>query len=365
MKKRKLLLSLLFAAATALGAAGTAFADSSVTASLSADKTSVTPGEVVTVTVTVAGSLDGIASGQFGINYDDNAFEYKGGSVGAAGSGAVIHATDPKVILVGYPTDASLRAGTLATFTFAAKSDAAASFTLEALPITMADSSNTQVPAADLVPASGSKVDVEVHTHSYAEAWSFDASGHWHECACGAKSGEAAHSMGDWVVIKDAEIGVDGSKQRTCSVCDYVEDAVVPALHEHEFSEAWSCDKSGHWHACAVEGCQEKGSYAEHDFGEWTEAEGDLLPAGAASAKVRTCSVCGLAEYDDVVSAEPEGSDGSDDPDDPDDGKAEASKADGTAKTGDAAPIAAAACGAIALVAVAGMVIARRKRDAA
>lgn len=36
-----------------------------------------------------------------------------------------------------------------------------------------------------------------VHGHGYGNEWKSDAASHWHECSCGDKSGEAAHSFGD------------------------------------------------------------------------------------------------------------------------------------------------------------------------
>ena len=37
-----------------------------------------------------------------------------------------------------------------------------------------------------------------VHSPSYEQGWTSDASGRWHECACGDKSGCADHSFGKW-----------------------------------------------------------------------------------------------------------------------------------------------------------------------
>ncbi|MFQ9800585.1 MAG: hypothetical protein ACLR23_18560 [Clostridia bacterium] len=34
--------------------------------------------------------------------------------------------------------------------------------------------------------------------HAYGREWKFDDTNHWHECACGAKAGEAAHNF-TWV----------------------------------------------------------------------------------------------------------------------------------------------------------------------
>ena len=38
------------------------------------------------------------------------------------------------------------------------------------------------------------------------------------------------HKLGDWKVIKEAEAGVEGSRERTCVNCDYTETEIIPAL---------------------------------------------------------------------------------------------------------------------------------------
>lgn len=32
--------------------------------------------------------------------------------------------------------------------------------------------------------------------------------------------------------------------------------------HEHGFSDEWTHDETGHWHACTGENCEEKGEFA-------------------------------------------------------------------------------------------------------
>ncbi len=65
--------------------------------------------------------------------------------------------------------------------------------------------------------------------HTFPETWKNDANNHWHECECGEKSGEAAHTF-LWVVDKEATEKEAGSKHEECSVCGYRKDAVgIPA----------------------------------------------------------------------------------------------------------------------------------------
>ena len=75
----------------------------------------------------------------------------------------------------------------------------------------------TEAPEATAKP--GSKDD---HTHEFAEAWSWDADKHWHECACGEKAQEAPHSM-EWTVVTEATKKAEGTEKGVCSVCGYTE----------------------------------------------------------------------------------------------------------------------------------------------
>ncbi|MCL2675702.1 MAG: DUF4815 domain-containing protein [Firmicutes bacterium] len=68
----------------------------------------------------------------------------------------------------------------------------------------------------------------ENHTHSYGTAWKSDATGHWHECSCGDKSGFAEHTAGGWIVDVAATDTEEGSRHRECTVCGYVTTEVIP-----------------------------------------------------------------------------------------------------------------------------------------
>ena len=65
--------------------------------------------------------------------------------------------------------------------------------------------------------------------HAYGREWKFDDTNHWHECACGAKAGEAAHNF-TWVTDREATETEAGSKHEECEDCGYREAAVeIPA----------------------------------------------------------------------------------------------------------------------------------------
>ena len=67
------------------------------------------------------------------------------------------------------------------------------------------------------------------HIHDYGTEWKFNADNHWHECNCGDKKDEAAHSF-KWVVDKEATATKKGSKHEECKICGYKRSAVeIPA----------------------------------------------------------------------------------------------------------------------------------------
>lgn len=57
----------------------------------------------------------------------------------------------------------------------------------------------------------------EEAAHNYATEYSHNATKHWHECECGAKNGEAEHGFGTWTVKTPAGCGLDMVKERACS----------------------------------------------------------------------------------------------------------------------------------------------------
>ncbi|MFR3992272.1 MAG: hypothetical protein ACLTY5_07000 [Angelakisella sp.] len=65
--------------------------------------------------------------------------------------------------------------------------------------------------------------------HEYTNDWLANGNTHWHECKlCRAHAGEVAHTFGDWITDTPATDTTDGSKHRTCSVCQYQENATIP-----------------------------------------------------------------------------------------------------------------------------------------
>ncbi len=132
------------------------------------------------------------------------------------------------------------------------------------------------------------------HTHVFSTVWAYNSSNHWHECSCGATDNVAAHSFGDWVVIKEPSTESYGEKALICKECGYRYEAIIPKVNHVHSSEnsVWLIDETTHWHVCAE--CGVKLDETSHLYGEWTTVI--VSTETATGEKRRTCSVCGHTE---------------------------------------------------------------------
>lgn len=90
------------------------------------------------------------------------------------------------------------------------------------------------------------EIIIEAAGHSYSTEWKFDADSHWHECTCGERSEEGAHTFGDWTVTKEATDTADGSRERKCTVCGYVQSEKISATGgATDDTESGGTDSSG------------------------------------------------------------------------------------------------------------------------
>ena len=83
------------------------------------------------------------------------------------------------------------------------------------------DKGKVELAAADVV------IPKEEHTYAPAQ----DDKEHWNGCECGSRIDVEAHAYGEWTILKEAELDVPGSKERTCAKCGYVETVVIPAIN--------------------------------------------------------------------------------------------------------------------------------------
>ena len=141
------------------------------------------------------------------------------------------------------------------------------------------------------------------HTHTYGTEWKSDAYKHWHECSCGAKSEEAAHTASDWITDTAATATTDGTKHKECTVCGYtMATETIPATgggeHTHSYGSEWKNDADNHWHECS---CGDKKDTAAHTAGEWIID----TPATATTSgtKHKECTVCGYTMTTETIPA--------------------------------------------------------------
>lgn len=82
--------------------------------------------------------------------------------------------------------------------------------------------------------------DEGVHKHEAVnDKWLSDDNAHWHECTCGEKIDEAAHTF-EWVVDKAPTATEAGSKHQQCTVCGHALPAVeIPAAAIAGYSDEY------------------------------------------------------------------------------------------------------------------------------
>ena len=141
------------------------------------------------------------------------------------------------------------------------------------------------------------------HTHTYGTEWKSDAYKHWHECSCGAKSEEAAHTAGEWIIDTPATSTTSGSKHKECTVCGYtMATETIPATgggeHTHSYGSEWNNEADNHGHECS---CGDKKDTAAHTAGEWIID----TPATATTSgtKNKECTVCGYTMTTETIPA--------------------------------------------------------------
>ena len=123
----------------------------------------------------------------------------------------------------------------------------------------------------------------------------------------------------------------------------------------HQFSDQWSSNADGHWHACTVDGCDAKFDSAAHEFKWVVDKEATTTEKGS---KHEECTVCG---YKKAAVEIPVIENGTTDGDQNSGNAGNGTKADTAngSKTGDAMPIGMLAV--LMLAAAAGVVFCGRK----
>lgn len=72
---------------------------------------------------------------------------------------------------------------------------------------------------------------VSVCSHVPGASWRADNENHWKICdSCQLEVNKEAHTYGEWEVVSQAAVGVEGKEVRKCSVCRYYEERAIPAI---------------------------------------------------------------------------------------------------------------------------------------
>lgn len=75
-------------------------------------------------------------------------------------------------------------------------------------------------------------VEILVTDFGHSYTWEYNQTTHWRHCSVGNENTTPeAHTFGDWKVTKQASIGAEGEKERTCTACGYKETATIPAIY--------------------------------------------------------------------------------------------------------------------------------------
>lgn len=258
------------------------FAAGSLSASLSASKTTANRGNEITFTVSVPEFAD-CKSGSVVLSYDTGVFEFVSGKILLTGtfmsdlnsSDGVFAYTEPQTV-----------SGNIAQFTLKVKDGAAYGASSVSVDVTLNSSADS---------ASGSKfASVTVACkHQYDNDC---------DTTCGDCGAErtVTHSWDSGKVTTGATCTSTGVKTYTCKVCGETKtETVAKKAHKyendcdadcntcgekrtvtHSYKTAWSSDGTGHWHACSV--CGHVKDKAAHTPG-----------AEATEWKAQTCTVCG------------------------------------------------------------------------
>lgn len=90
----------------------------------------------------------------------------------------------------------------------------------------------TATSPANYQASAEQSVEIPVTDFDHSYIWKHDQTTHWQHCSVGNENTTPeAHTFGDWTVTKQASIGVEGEKERTCTACRYKETTTIPAIY--------------------------------------------------------------------------------------------------------------------------------------
>lgn len=126
--------------------------------------------------------------------------------------------------------------------------------------------------------------------HIWGDTYEKDENQHWKVCTkCGAESEKSNHTWNDGEETTPPTETTDGVMTYKCTVCNAEKTEKIDKLsHTHTYSDDWTSDENGHWHAATC-GHDVKSGEAEHDFGAPTVTPSTCTQHGSEEYICRTC----------------------------------------------------------------------------
>jgi len=266
------------------------FAAQTATFTVKASKTTVDPGDIITVKVNTT-EVTNCTNIGVSLMFDEAMFEVVANSA-KQNSSASMGGGDVKTGKVNFfaqtlpaPFGTPFTAeGDIFEVQLKVKDTAVGSSTLSMQAAQAKDTEAATVTATSTVTI---KVNCD---HTWGQ-WTPDGDNHKRECTKGCGETETQpHTFGTWSTTTPAGCDTAGEKTRTCTVCNKPETAPVEATGNHTFTGAWTkVDDNQHKRTCST--CQDGTPAIETKNHTWDNGV-EKTPAGCdtAGVKLYTCT---------------------------------------------------------------------------
>lgn len=238
-------------------------------------------GDTVTLSVKL-NSNPGLVTLTIRVSYDTNVLELTNVSNPNLLVGAQLNPTygSPYIIswVDGATTVNNTKTGTIATFTFKIKDDAAIGDSK--VTLTFEDSYDSDYNENTFTASSG-KVTVVCKNHDYGSWAKDDDTNHQKECSICGDIQKATHSW-NGTVTKEPSCKETGEKTYTCSACNGTKTETLDKTTDHKYGSWVNTSATEHTHTCSV--CQ------------GTEAKAHTWDSGKET-KPATCKETGVMTY--------------------------------------------------------------------
>ena len=146
----------------------------------------------------------------------------------------------------------------------------------------------TEAKKCEICNQSYGEFDPNNHTH--LSDWTSDETHHWKTCsACNTDIEKSAHTLGEWIIDKEATATEAGLKHRTCSVCHYKEMATIPSVPCTHEGSTWEPADDGVHHMKKCTNCGAEPVIENHNFAYRDNSD---------NSHTMTCDICGEARIE-------------------------------------------------------------------